>query len=365
MYESCYYITERKPEDAHLKNATNKARADVEATLRELGMREVKIAIAFQGDNASIAASLKEHWNTYRIWKKELAHLTRGDTLVVQVPAISHCIFLGKLVRELRQSGVRVILLIHDLEKLRFVEADDVPFKTRVRQRLDESSLLKAADLIIAHNDIMIDYLVGEGIPRERLVSLEIFDYRMPEGFSVHRPWETVDESNLDAPGADLIIAGNLDSDKVGYLKDIGRVPGVRFQLYGVGYKDSSENAVYNGSFLPDELPAYLHGNFGLVWDGTSIDTCTGIFGNYLRLNDPHKLSLYLTAGLPVIVWDEAAVADFVKEHHVGLTVASLSDIPGKLSGLSRDEYFTMARNAADLSGLLRDGHFLKTALGA
>ena len=257
MYKNCYYVSERKAEDAHLKNATNKARADVEFTLAELGMKEVKIALEFQGDNASIAASLQEHWNTYKVWKKTLAHLGKGDLLVVQFPSISHCIFLGKLFKELRGRGVTVVLLIHDLEKLRFIEAE-VPFKTRVRQSLDESSVLKAADLVIAHNPVMIDYLVGEGVAREKLVSLDIFDYRMPADFEPHKPYAETDETNLDAPGADLIIAGNLDSDKVGYLKDIGRVPGVRFQLYGVGYKDESSNAVYNGSFLPDELPRQL-----------------------------------------------------------------------------------------------------------
>ena len=353
MYENCYYITERKPEDAHLKNATNKARADVEYTLRELGMQEVKIAIAFQGDNASIAASLKEHRNTYRVWKQALARLGRGDTLVVQFPSISHCIYLGKLFRELRRRGVRVVLLIHDLEKLRYIEAE-VPFKTRVRQKLDESSVLKAADLIIAHNERMMEYLVGEGISGDKLVSLDIFDYRMPEDFDVHRP---------GTPGADLIIAGNLDSDKVGYLKDIGRVPDVRFQLYGVGYKDASENAVYNGSFLPDELPAHLHGNFGLVWDGTSVDTCAGNYGNYLRYNDPHKTSLYLVCGFPVVVWDESAISAFVLGHGAGVAVPSLSEAGKAIAALSPEEYGTMCRNAAALSQDLRSGHYLKTAV--
>lgn len=362
MYENCYYITERKPEDAHLKNATNKARADVEYTLSELGMQEVKIAIAFRGDNASVAASLKEHRDTYRIWKKALAYLGGGDTLVVQMPAISHCIFLGKLFRELRRRGVRVILLIHDLEKLRFIEAE-VPFKTRVRQRLDESNVLKSADLIIAHNDLMIDYLAGEGIPREKLVSLEIFDYRMPEDFPVHRPYLEEDEGNLDAPRADLIIAGNLDSDKVGYLKDIGRVPGVRFQLYGVGYKDEHPNAVYNGSFLPDELPAHLHGNFGLVWDGTSIDTCAGNYGNYLKYNDPHKTSLYLMCGYPVIVWDKSAISRFVLGHGAGIAVSSLLEAGDAIAELSEKEYEIMCQNAASVSADLRAGRYLKKAV--
>lgn len=362
-YENCYFISERKPEDAHLKNATNKARADVEYTLSELGMKEIKIEIAFGGENASIAASLKEHRTTYRIWKQALSSLRKGDTLIVQMPAISHCIFLGKLFRDLRSRGVRVILLIHDLEKLRYIIDDDVAFKTKVRRHLDESSVLKAADLIIAHNEIMIDYLVREGIPKEKLVSLEIFDYRMPEEFEVHRPYEEIDDSNLDAPGADLIIAGNLDSDKVGYLKDIGRVNGVRFQLYGVGYKDEHPNAVYNGSFLPDELPAYLHGNFGLVWDGTSVDTCMGNYGNYLKYNDPHKTSLYLVCGFPVIVWDRSAISRFVLDRGAGIAVSSLLEAGDAIAALSPKEYEAMCRNAAALSQDLRSGHYLKTAV--
>ena len=362
MYKNCYYVSERKAEDAHLKNATNKARADVEFTLSELGMKEVKIALEFQGDNASIAASLKEHWNTYKVWKKTLAHLGKGDLLVVQFPSISHCIFLGKLFKELRGRGVTVVLLIHDLEKLRFIEAE-VPFKTRVRQSLDESSVLKAADLVIAHNPVMIDYLVGEGVAREKLVSLDIFDYRMPADFEPHKPYAETDETNLDAPGADLIIAGNLDSDKVGYLKDIGRVPGVRFQLYGVGYKDESSNAVYNGSFLPDELPAYLHGNFGLVWDGTSVDTCAGNYGTYLKYNDPHKTSLYLMCGFPVVVWDKSAISKFVLEHGAGIAVSSLLEAGDAIASLDPYEYEQMCKNAAAVSADLRSGHYLKTAV--
>ena len=39
----------------------------------------------------------------------------------------------------------------------------------------------------------------------------------------------------------------------------------------------------YFGSFLPDELPVALEGGFGLVWDGDSAETCSGVFGEYLR----------------------------------------------------------------------------------
>ena len=34
------------------------------------------------------------------------------------------------------------------------------------------------------------------------------------------------------------------------------------------------------------------------MWDGPSPDTCAGVYGAYLRYNNPHKTSLYLAAGL-------------------------------------------------------------------
>ncbi|NRO11242.1 Beta-1,6-galactofuranosyltransferase WbbI [Lactobacillus helveticus] len=54
--------------------------------------------------------------------------------------------------------------------------------------------------------------------------------------------------------------------------------------------------------------------------------------GNYLRYNDPHKLSLYLASGIPVIIWKKAAEAKFVEENKVGITVDSLEDYRRYLS---------------------------------
>lgn len=62
---------------------------------------------------------------------------------------------------------------------------------------------------------------------------------------------------------------------------------------------------IWHGSFKPEESPEHLQG----VWDGDSVDTCAGNTGAYLRYNNPHKTSLYLACGMPVIVWKEAAIA--------------------------------------------------------
>ena len=37
----------------------------------------------------------------------------------------------------------------------------------------------------------------------------------------------------------------------------------------------------YHGSYPSDELPWHLKGAYGLVWDGDTAKTCSGIFGDY------------------------------------------------------------------------------------
>ncbi|MBO7689724.1 MAG: sugar transferase [Clostridia bacterium] len=356
---SFYFLKERDALEHSKKNAGSKARNDVEAIATALGYAPLDVELPYK-PSSSLAASIHDNVRIYAFFKEKLSVLQKGDSLLVQFPPRSHSVLFPRLYQKLRRKGVHVTFLIHDLERMRYIHLTDVSFKKRVRILLEESLLLKQADVIICHNEKMKQFLVGQGIASDKLVPLGIFDYltdAVPDPMPVDRPEDQV--------GNRVIIAGNLSPEKCVYLTQLQEVPDVQFQLYGVGFEDrGQENVDYKGSFLPEELVSALEGDFGLVWDGTSVDTCTGIFGNYLRLNDPHKLSLYLTAGLPVIVWSEAAVADFVKEHNVGLAVASLKDLPGALKQLSPAEYHTMAANASALSNKLRDGHYLKTALG-
>lgn len=119
------------------------------------------------------------------------------------------------------------------------------------------------------------------------------------------------------------------------------------------------------GSYPPDILPQYLNQGFGLIWDGNSIESCTGVIGNYLKYNNPHKCSLYLASGIPVIIWKEAALANFIEKHNVGILVESLEEIPEKIQNLSEKEYIQMKNNAEKLSVKLKNGYFLKKAIQA
>ena len=129
-------------------------------------------------------------------------------------------------------------------------------------------------------------------------------------------------------------------------------------------YEDEGlDNIFYHGAFPADELPLKLNGKFGLVWDGYSADGCQGTFGQYLKLNNPHKTSLYLASGLPVIIWKEAALASFIVENNLGFAVDKLSEINEKLSQISDEQYKIMANNVKGISAKLRNGEYIKTAL--
>ena len=102
---------------------------------------------------------------------------------------------------------------------------------------------------------------------------------------------------------------------------------------------------------------------FGLVWDGESADTCSGVYGDYLRINNPHKTSFYLSCGIPVLIWKEAALADFIIENGCGIVLNSLSEISAKINNLDRTSYIKMKENANQISGKLKMGWYSRNAI--
>lgn len=281
------------------------------------------------------------------------SQLKSGDQLLIQFPMLHHSFFTTRLVRKIQRRGVQVYFIIHDLEALRYANLDTVPLKHKIRVHLQESSLLKVADGVIAHNPIMKSVLVEKGIPEHKLVSLEIFDYLIPN-------YQEKDGLSKDQP---IIVAGNLAQEKAGYLYQLPARPA--YNLYGVGFDESRAlaNETYFGSFLPDELPAALEGGFGLVWDGDSAETCSGVFGEYLRYNNSHKASLYLASGFPLVVWKQSALSHFVLEKGCGIAVESLHDLSQAIEQLDDKDYQDLLVTAKRIGQKIREGFYLTKAL--
>ena len=344
-----YYLKEEFLQNKNIKNAGNKARNDVE----EIVKREGYLPLLLTVEDWYKLGTVKAQQHKAKALSKAFAQLKSGDQLLIQFPMLHHSFFTTHLVKKIQRKGVKVYLIIHDLEVLRNANLDTVPLKHKIRVHLQESSLLGVADGIVAHNPIMKAFLVKQGLAEQKIVSLDIFDYLIPN----------FQEKTTQTKDQPIIVAGNLAQEKAGYLYALPETP--NYNLYGVGFDESRalENEAYFGSSLPDELPTALEGGFGLVWDGDSAETCSGVFGEYLRYNNSHKASLYLASGFPLVVWKQSALSHFVLEKNCGVAVESLHDLKNTIENLSDADYQELVANAKNIGKKIRDGFYLTSAL--
>ena len=347
-----YYTKEVWKEEGYQRTAGIKARDDVDAILEERGYSGIEICIPpADRDGQNLMQKAGYHYRLSKAWDECLRPVGKGDVLVIQFPIVNHSVLLAGAIGRVRRRGARIILLIHDLEILRAAVRGTTGRKEKIRLRLEEETLLKNCDGIIVHNRQMKKKLASMGIPASKMVILGIFDYLIPEaGYA------------KTDPAGPVVIAGALRPHKAGYAYHLPE--GIRFNLYGVGYEaQPQDNVKYWGSFEPDRLPEVMEGSFGLVWDGETTQTCSGTYGEYLRINDPHKASLYLASGLPVIIWREAALAELILKNGCGIAVDSIEEIPERIGSMTEGEYREILANTRKISGKLRGGLFTRRAL--
>ena len=351
------YILREKSNADNRFNAGSKAKEDVDTILTDMGAYPVECEFDFT-ESRSSSGKLKKilyHIKTMSSWKNQLRSIPDEGIVVIQFPVKAHTVFLGSVIASLKRRHIKSIAIIHDLDTLR----NSIYYGNNshgLRLKLEEISALKKFDIVIAHNKKMKETLSKQlGVAEGAIVPLDIFDYIIPD--------ETIKARTLLGQSDEsVIIAGNLDPDKCGYLYNLPSEP--TFELYGANYRETDAgNVHYNGAFLPDELPANMRGRYGLVWDGNVASTCSGIFGEYLKINNPHKTSLYLASGIPVIVWKEAAIADFISANECGFTVQSIDEISDILKTISEEKYFEMRTKAEIIGERLRKGYYTTKAV--
>lgn len=233
--------------------------------------------------------------------------------------------------------------LLHDIDELRSGEKTSDGLKY----------VANKCSKLIVHTPAMKDFLIKEtGIREDHIRILYLFDYLTDDNIS------PVDLSNNR-----IIFAGNLK--KSSFLIDLCKLPkSLSFNLYGVYSSNVKEstNCFYKGKFHPNEI-SKIEGNWGLVWDGDRLDTCHGYFGEYLKFNSSHKISLYLAACKPVIIWKESSLKDFILDNHLGIVVGSLYDIEKEIDKLSDLDKKLIKENVEKCSEDLRAGKFLTKCL--
>ena len=326
-----------------LSGAGNKAKTDIECTLRQMGGHNLGLPTTFY-DNKVVAFLL----NLLGV-AKMMCCLHRGDMLLLQYPVKKYFAFIC---RWARWRGARIVVVIHDLMSLH-------------RKRITlatELQRLSKAHYIIASNQAMQQWLAQQGI-QQPMGALGLFDYR-----SDARPQPSDKVEKDPAHGWSVVYAGALVMRKNAYLLQLAR-QAQHFHLHVYGNSsglpgiEQAPHATCHPFAPADEFIRHGEGDFGLVWDGDSLTTCQGDFGEYLRYNSPHKVSFYLRAGKPVIIWRQAAVAPIIEREGIGLCIDSIDELEQLMQRLTPDDMAAMRRNVERVSQRLAIGKYFEEAM--
>ncbi|MCH4249002.1 MAG: hypothetical protein LKF82_14465 [Acinetobacter populi] len=324
-----------------IEHAGFKAKRDVREICSSLDIQIIDIHTHYS--IKTIDGIYKFILNTIQLAQK----LNKNDIVFINYPIYSRFVIEFLFLIQ-KKYNLKIVPIIHDLDSLRGHVGIDEKYLSNFKY-------------MISHNKKMSEYLIRK-YPDIKIVNLEVFDYLVRNNPSY--TFESTDHPYL-------VFAGNLSQEKSGFLYHY-KLP-VKSDLWGINLdveKINLNSLTYIGKFDPDNpekfFSHYQNKNvFGLIWDGTDIDSCNGEYGEYLKYNNPHKTSFYLSQGLPVIIWKQAALADFVVENKCGLIVDSLSELPDVFNHMDSDIYKIYRQNAEIIGEKIRRGYFLSKSIKA
>lgn len=339
MSQHHYFITRNY---YNRTSAGNKAKTDNEDIMQRMGFENIGLHRSFI-DN-KVAAFFLDLMGVARL----CLFTGRHDIILLQYPLKKYFSFICNVAH---LKGSRVVALIHDLGS----------FRRRKLSVRHEISRLSHADYVIASNEAMEQWLHDNGLKRPT-GALGLFDYLSP-----NMPQQRSYADGIHGP-LKVVYAGSLNSRKNSFFLQMPViVKSYSLVVYGnkdgLGQLEDSPHISFHGFAPADEFIAHVDADFGLIWDGDSVDGCTGNFGAYLQYNSPHKMSFYLRAGLPVIIWSKAALAPLVRQHHIGICIDSLRDLDDILRRITPEEMTTMRTNALAVARRLSEGCHLQEAV--
>lgn len=255
------------------------------------------------------------------------AGVEAGDLVIFQYPIYNSLQFEVSFAEHLIYRGTKLVLMVHDYERLRFGGNDG----------FDEIRHLNLVSAVIVPNEKMRDRMREDGV-----TSPIILQYC----------WDYLTDNPIDMaiPSREVVIAGSFVKSSI--LSEWNQ----DYKLIAYGSNDlnqtPAENVDYRGVRQQEELIRELPNCFGLAWDtGTT-------YGEYTRYNNPYKVAMYLSLGMPVIVWKESAIAKLITDNGLGYTINSLDEIGIILSSVTDEELSELKTRVVNFSSLLRNGFF-------
>lgn len=264
------------------------------------------------------------------------------DILWIQIPDTHH--FKTFFYYILLWKKVKLIVSVIDLDK----------FRNQVYDDSLEKKIFQHAHAVWAHTEMMAKTLFK-------------YDYvkDVKKIFTPHLwAYLTNDEpSSCSNFGLSVAFAGNME--KAPFLKIMGGVNwgNLHFTIYGRQFSINSHNISFDDIRIGNNV-SLIKEDWGLVWDGDSIETCEGQYGNYMNMVSSHKVSLYLAANRPLIVWSGSSLAHYVKNHSLGIVIDGLKDIESSIVSLSQEQKEKIKHNVEKWGLSIRTGAIYKDILG-
>lgn len=316
-----------------------RARMDIESIMQSMGFENIGIRCTTSRNG--IVHSLR---NAYGILRA-IRRLKKGDVVVVQYQMKMY----ERLCRAAKKCGAKVICLIHDLDS----------WREKILTPEQEIPLLNMADVLLTHNHAMRKWLSDHGCTAP-MVDYDIMDY-LPGESSPPHPYPA--DGNFS-----LFFVGNLSSKINDWIYQLAELlPHRDIFLYGPNFDAEKAGSLPNLKHLgvknDTDIIASHQGDFGISWYGLSLDDGIGMIGEYMAINNPHKIGLYLRCNAPIVVWSKAGRAKLMLKKNIAVAVDSLRDLDATLNAISADNYNHLINNAVQMNNKLKRGHYLRKAV--
>lgn len=356
-WENCYLLVNNQAYRKYF-DATGKAPEDIEHILLEAGVRRIESVCCDTTETDRNVSKLRGYFRelskAFRQAVNISSKLSDGSVLIYQHPSVffgnyPELFFFFLFLKHFclfKRKAIKIMLIVHDLPSVRYQDQHLLNW---------ERKIFPYASYVVSHNERMTEYITKKLDFKGKIANLHIFDYLVKNNKGVaphvvHSP-------------ATIAFAGNLIKPR--FIPQLKNLKGkCEYHLYGREHNNMtsilSDSCQYKGCFPPEILPSKMDEDFGLIWDGDSIDGVTGLMGEYMRYNDPHKLSLYMVAHIPVIVWKKSAIAAFVENNNVGFAVNSLAEIDKRIQEITPAEYEKMHASTVLIANELTAGSSIK-----
>lgn len=262
-----------------------------------------------------------------------ISGINRGDTVILQTPIgmsnnYSKLLF-AKLIDLQSVMDIKLIAIVENV----FSQEDT-----------DLLNLYRHCDALIAPVAPLVHQLQQLGINKEKLISLPCYDF----------------EPNIDISDqpqkANCLTYLNLPS--LPLPKELTKINCKTYVWQNQVLANEGQLA-YQGRMDDDLLVNKINqnGGWGLIWPASEKQA------QFLKEMVPFELSIYISAGLPIIARSDEAIALLIKEKQLGLVVNDLNEAIGKIKTIKTTEYQNLLKNVARLALLTRNNVTTKQAL--